>query len=57
MKEEDIIALAKRTQYYCDLLIEQSDHWLSAEEGNKAMMKRHTAEHIAKSKKKKCNDR
>ncbi|GHV48976.1 hypothetical protein FACS1894181_06340 [Bacteroidia bacterium] len=42
-KEEDIIALAKRTQHYCNLLIEQSDEWLSAEEGNKVM-----AERIAK---------
>ena len=32
-KKEDIINLAKKTKRYCDLLIEQSDSWLSEEEG------------------------
>ncbi|MDR1880170.1 MAG: hypothetical protein LBQ78_04490 [Tannerellaceae bacterium] len=37
---EEIISLAKQTQYYCDLLIEQSDQWLSPEEGNRIMAER-----------------
>ncbi|MCL2290601.1 MAG: hypothetical protein FWC34_07870 [Bacteroidetes bacterium] len=30
--KEEIISLAKKTKYYCDLLIEQSENW---EEGEK----------------------
>jgi len=34
VKEEDkIISWAKNTKYYCTLLIEQSESWLSVEEG------------------------
>ena len=32
---DEIIELAKKMQYYCDLLIEQSDSWLPEEEGIK----------------------
>ena len=32
-EEEKIISLAKNTKYYCNLLIEQSESWLSIEEG------------------------
>lgn len=38
--KEEIISLAKKTKHYCDLLIEQSDNWLSEEEGNKNVEKR-----------------
>lgn len=39
-KKEEIIALAEKTKHYCDLLIEQSDSWLSEEEGTKNVEKR-----------------
>jgi hypothetical protein len=38
--EKDIIAQAQQTQYYCDQIIEQSDNWLPAEEGNRVMLER-----------------
>lgn len=38
--KEDIIALAEKTKHYCDLLIEQSDNWLSEEEGVRNVEKR-----------------
>ncbi|MDH6314029.1 hypothetical protein M2137_002823 [Parabacteroides sp. PFB2-10] len=38
--KKDIISLAKKTKRYCDLLIEQSDNWLSEEEGARNMEKR-----------------
>lgn len=38
--KEDIISLAEKTKRYCDLLIEQSDNWLSEEEGVKNVEKR-----------------
>ena len=38
--KEKIIDLAKKTKRYCDLLIEQSDRWLSEEEGQKNVEKR-----------------
>jgi len=39
-KKEDIINLAKKTKRYCDLLIEQSDSWLSEEEGMRNVEKK-----------------
>ncbi|MDL2322675.1 tetratricopeptide repeat-containing sensor histidine kinase [Bacteroidales bacterium OttesenSCG-928-A17] len=38
--KKDIISLAEKTKRYCDLLIEQSDNWLSEEEGVKNVEKR-----------------
>lgn len=38
--KREIIALAKKTKHYCDLLIKQSDNWLSEEEGIKNIEKR-----------------
>ena len=38
--KDEIISLAKKTKHYCDLLIEQSDNWLSEEEGHKNIEKR-----------------
>ena len=35
----DVLILAKKTKHYCDLLIEQSDNWLSEEEGAKNVEK------------------
>ena len=35
MEKDEVIELAKKTKRYCDLLIEQSDSWLSEEEGLK----------------------
>ena len=46
--KEKIIDMAKKTMHYCDLLIEQSDSWLSEEEGIKNVERR-----IAESDKKK----
>ena len=40
VEKDEIIDLAKRTKRYCDLLIEQSDNWLSEEEGLKNVEKR-----------------
>ena len=40
IKKEDIIILAKKTKRYCDLLIEQSDSWLSEEEGMRNIEKK-----------------
>ena len=40
VSQEEIISLAKQTQYYCDLIVEQSDQWLSPEEGNRSMEER-----------------
>jgi len=28
IKEQEILDLAKRTQFHCDLLVEQCDNWL-----------------------------
>ena len=39
-KKEDIIILAKMTKRYCDLLIEQSDSWLSEEDGMRNIEKK-----------------
>lgn len=38
--KKDIISLAKKTKRYCDLLIQQSDNWLSEEEGIRNVEKR-----------------
>ncbi|MDL2265370.1 tetratricopeptide repeat-containing sensor histidine kinase [Parabacteroides sp. OttesenSCG-928-G07] len=38
--KKDIISLAKKTKHYCDLLIEQSENWLSEEEGARNVEKR-----------------
>lgn len=38
--KKDIISLAEKTKHYCDLLIEQSDNWLSEEEGVRNLEKR-----------------
>lgn len=38
--KKDIISLAEKTKRYCDLLIEQSNNWLSEEEGIKNIEKR-----------------
>ena len=43
IKKEDIIKLAKKTKRYCDLLIEQSDSWLSEEEGMRNIEKKMSA--------------
>jgi len=40
VENEKIIYLAKRTKHFCDLLIQQSDSWLSEEEGIKNTEKR-----------------
>ena len=37
---KEIFALAENTKYYCDLLIEQCDSWLSEEEGLKNLEER-----------------
>ena len=34
-EREEILALAENTKYYTELLIQQSDSWLSEEEGRK----------------------
>ena len=38
--KEEILKQAEKLLYYNDLLIEQCDGWLSAEEGNRNMEKR-----------------
>lgn len=38
--KEEILSLAEKTKRYCDLLVEQSDNWLSEEEGIKNVEKR-----------------
>ncbi|MDF9829165.1 hypothetical protein [Parabacteroides sp. PF5-6] len=38
--KEELISLAEKTKRYCDLLIEQSDNWLSEEEGVRNVEKR-----------------
>ena len=38
-KSEEMLYHAQRCMYYNELLIEQCDNWLSAEEGNANMMK------------------
>jgi hypothetical protein len=38
--KDNIISLAEKTKHYCDLLIEQSDSWLSEEKGVKDVEKR-----------------
>ena len=43
IKKDEIIDLAKSTKHYCALLIEQSDSWLSEEEGMKNVEKRMSA--------------
>jgi hypothetical protein len=40
--KDEIISLAKKAKHYCDLLIKQSDSWLSEEEGAKNVNKRGT---------------
>ena len=40
IKKEEIIDIAKKTTHYCNLLIKQSDSWLSEEEGMKNMERR-----------------
>jgi hypothetical protein len=40
MDKDEIISLAEKTKRYCDLLIEQSDNWLSEEEGVRNVEKR-----------------
>ena len=40
MEKDEIIILAEKTKRYCDLLIEQSDNWLSEEEGFRNVEKR-----------------
>ena len=37
--DREIIDLARRTKHYTELLIEQCNHWLPAEEGNRIMEK------------------
>ena len=39
-QKNEILTLAKKTMRDCDLLIEQSDNWLSEEEGIKNVEKR-----------------
>lgn len=39
-RKKDILFKAKKLLYYNNLLIEQCDSWLSAEEGNKNIEKR-----------------
>ena len=39
-QQNEIFTLAKKTIRYCDLLIEQSNSWLSEEEGFKNFEKR-----------------
>ena len=51
-KKDEIIDLAKKTKHYCDLLIEQSDNWLSEEEGIRNVERR-IAEAERKNKRKK----
>jgi len=34
-EQEEILALARNTEYYCDLLIKQCDNWLPEKEGLK----------------------
>jgi hypothetical protein len=38
--KNEIIALAKIAKFRCDLLIAQSDNWLSEEEGQRNVVKR-----------------
>ena len=38
--KEEILQLARHTLHYTNLLIEQCDRWLSAEEGNRIMEQR-----------------
>ena len=38
--KEDIMHSVRKSLYYNNLLIEQCNSWLSAEEGNKNMMKK-----------------
>jgi len=38
--QEDILKHAEKLLYYSDLLIEQCESWLPAEEGNKQMMEK-----------------
>ena len=40
VEKDKIIDLAKKAKHYCDLLIKQSDNWLSEEEGIKNVEKR-----------------
>lgn len=51
--KQDIISLAKKTKHYYDLLIKQSDNWLSEEEGVKNVekqMKKASKKNISKTK-------
>jgi hypothetical protein len=41
-KKDEILLRAKELFHYNNLLIEQCDNWLSAEEGNRIMMERIT---------------
>jgi len=47
-EQEKIIALAKQTKHYCDLLIEQCDSWLSEEEGRKNAAKKRERVYLPK---------
>jgi hypothetical protein len=40
VEKDEIISLAQKTKHYCDLLIKQSNSWLSEEEGVKNVKKR-----------------
>ncbi|MDR2586055.1 MAG: hypothetical protein LBC84_07560 [Prevotellaceae bacterium] len=37
-KKEDVLHHAKRCLYYNEIVIDQCNQWLSAEEGNEALM-------------------
>ena len=52
-KKLEIITLAEKAKHYCDLLIEQSDNWLSEEEGIRNVEKRMS---VAKRKRKTLPD-
>ena len=49
-KKSDILYHAQRCLYYNELLIEQCDNWLSAEEGDANMMKAYEARYKAERK-------
>ena len=52
MDKDEIIILAQKAKRYCDLLIEQSDSWLSEEEG-----RRNVEERISQSRKRKNSNK
>ena len=47
-QQNEILILAKKTIRYYDLLVEQSNNWLSEEEGFKNFEKRMTKKHREK---------